>query len=110
MEQGRGESGSFKYVAYIIKKNLMGSIHLVDQCSTRGRYLRSEYSHSTTGKFARAANLHESGSDVLIFVILVSSNDASLYQAVMDSLLLVSVFQLASRIRQYVEKTACKIR
>ncbi|TNM85953.1 hypothetical protein fugu_008224 [Takifugu bimaculatus] len=30
--------------------------------------------------------------------------------AVMDSLLLVSVFQLATRIRQYVEKTACKIR
>uniref|UniRef100_H3D3F3 Centrosomal protein 170Ab n=1 Tax=Tetraodon nigroviridis TaxID=99883 RepID=H3D3F3_TETNG len=31
-------------------------------------------------------------------------------EAVMDSLLLVSVFQLATRIRQYVEKTACKIR
>lgn len=34
----------------------------------------------------------------------------SFHQAVMDSLLLVSVFQLATRIRQYVEKTACKIR
>lgn len=90
----------------------MGSIHVIHQDSTRGSSLHSECSHPITDTFAGEPQQHESRSDVLLHPLTDSLYQAimSFYQAVMDSLLLVSVFQLATRIRQYVEKTACKIR
>lgn len=44
--------------------------------------------------------LNQSDIDVFLFI----------HQAVLDSLLLASVTQLSTRIRQSVDKTTCKIR